>query len=88
MPATDGDADTPKLFKLWNKMSFCVIDAEHAKSRLKQNIQDEQIDAQPSPCRGMYRKITDLIEDSYYAYKSSKESQNRKLFPTSQEKYK
>jgi hypothetical protein len=87
-------AEQPAIFKVWNKMSFCAIDAERAKKR--QN--GEQIIDEASPCRGVYRKMTDIIEDAYYVYKSSQElrkQQNsptpvseRVIFPTSQDKYK
>ncbi|KAL0476529.1 mutL [Acrasis kona] len=86
----------PKAFKIWNSLSLCYIDAENAKRRLNNDFKENtNNNTQPPPCRGIFRKMTDLFEDAYYAYSTSKELQEikenpakeRKLFRTSQDKY-
>ena len=73
----------PKFLKLWSEMTTCKLDEKkwqasnnqvHSPSSSATN--DEMTLSQQSSCRGLYKRITDLMQDGYIAYKT-KELQNQ-----------
>ncbi|KAG2382050.1 hypothetical protein C9374_005842 [Naegleria lovaniensis] len=71
----DPDYKRPKVFELWEKFSLCHFVRMPSSTFTLHNSEEQSSESRP-PCRGIYRRITDLMEDSYFLYHQYTKSKN------------
>lgn len=93
----------PALLKLWSDMTACKLDEKKWRAlaptdengaiidpTTTNNIagDDEMTLSQQTSCRGLYKRITDLMQDGYIAYKTKeiRKQQQQQLSDQQQQK--
>jgi len=56
----DPNYKRPQVFELWEKFSMCSFQKLPPSNNMKIDQENK------APCRGLYRRITDIMEDSYF----------------------